>query len=134
VFIASFCYCIYEIIYGGTVYGAYRKNHPYQNQLWKERLDHLKASGLMNQIRENIKVNKKTGADEDMIVINAVDRAVEEMSRESLLKPFLNAHKAEVKGMLLTEYNEAEAMRLFELDGERRGRAEGEKKKTIEVA
>jgi len=36
--------------------------------------------------------------------------------------------------MLLTEYNEAEAMRLFELDGERRGRAEGEKKKTIEVA
>ena len=52
------------------------KNYPYQNQLWKERLDDLKASGLMNQIRENIKVNKKTGADEDMIVINAVDRAV----------------------------------------------------------
>ena len=30
--------------------------------------------------------------------------------------------------MLLTEYNEAEAMRLFELDGERRGREEGENK------
>ena len=44
------------------------------------------------------------------------------------LMPFLDAHKAEVKGMLLTEYNEAEAMRLFELDGERRGREEGENK------
>lgn len=27
--------------------------------------------------------------------------------------------------MFLTDYNEAEAMRLFELDGERRGRVEG---------
>jgi len=78
-------------------------------------------SWLMNRIRENIKENKKTGVDEDLIVINAVDKAVEEMPKESLLKPFLDAHKAEVKGMLLTEYNEAEAMRLFELDGERRG-------------
>ena len=73
-------------------------------------------SWLMNRIRENIKENKETGMDEDMIVMNAVDRAVEEMQKESLLKPFLDAHKAEVKGMLLTEYNEAEAMRLFELD------------------
>ena len=30
--------------------------------------------------------------------------------------------------MLLTEYNEAEAMKLFELDGIRMGRAEGENK------
>ena len=39
----------------------------------------LERSGMPpedNHIRENIKVNKKTGADEDMIVINAVDRAV----------------------------------------------------------
>ena len=53
--------------------------------------------------------------------MDAAQPAVEEMPNESLLKPFLDAHKAEVKGMLLTEYNEAEAMRLFELDGERRG-------------
>ena len=31
----------------------------------------------------------------------------------------------EVKDMLLTEYNEAEAMKLFFLDGERKGRKEG---------
>ena len=34
-------------------------------------------------------------------------------------------HKAEVKGMLLTEYNEAEQMELFKEDGRREGRAEG---------
>ena len=32
--------------------------------------------------------------------------------------------------MLLTEYNEAEAMKLFEMDGVRKGRTE----KTVEVA
>ena len=30
-----------------------------------------------------------------------------------MLKPFLIAHRAEVKGMLLTEYNEAEAMTMM---------------------
>ena len=30
-------------------------------------------------------------------------------------------HKAEVKGMLLTEYNEAEQMELFKEDGRREG-------------
>ena len=34
-------------------------------------------------------------------------------------------HKAEMKGMLLTEYNEAEQMELFKEDGRREGRAEG---------
>ena len=41
------------------------------------------------------------------------------------MKPFLEAHRAEVKGMLLTEYNEAEQMELFKEDGRREGRAEG---------
>ena len=98
-----------------------------RNEKLKNSCQPLKEySWLMNRIRENIKENKETGVDEDLIVMNAVDRAVEEMPKDSLLKPFLDAHNAEVKGMLRTEYNEAEAMRLFELDGERRGRAEGE--------
>ena len=37
-----------------------------------------------------------------------------------VIKPFLVAHRAEVKGMLLTEYNEAEAMEKFEQDGDRK--------------
>ena len=80
----------------------------------------------MQRIRENIKVNQDNGVDKELIVIKAVDQAVEETPKDYLLKPFLDAHRAEVQGMLLTEYNEAEAMKLFEMDGER--------KKTVEVA
>ena len=43
------------------------------------------------------------------------------MPDEFFIKPFLMAHRAEVKGMLLTEYNEAETMELFREEG----RAEG---------
>ena len=39
-----------------------------------------------------------------------------------MIKPFLEAHRAEVKGMLLTEYNEAETMELFKEDGRREER------------
>ena len=80
---------------------------------------------LMQRIRENIKVNKDSGVDKELIVKKAVDQAIEEMPKEYLLKSFLEVHRAEVQGMLLTEYNEAEAMKLFELDGIRKGRAEG---------
>ena len=77
---------------------------------------------LMQMIRENIKVNQDNGVDKELTVMKAVDQAIEEMPKDYLLKPFLDAHRAEVRGMLLTEYNEAEAMKLFEMDGVRKGR------------
>ena len=40
---------------------------------------------------------------------------------------------AEVKGMLLTEYNEAEAMELFREDGRQEGMREGERKGAVET-
>ncbi len=36
-----------------------------------------------------------------------------------VIKPFLVTHRAEVRGMLLTEYNETEQMELFKEDGKR---------------
>ena len=33
-----------------------------------------------------------------------------------LIKPFLEQHRAEVKNMLLTEYNEAETLEMFKSD------------------
>ena len=56
---------------------------------------------------------------------SAIDRAISAMPDDYLIKAFLEAHRAEVKGMLLTEYNEAEQMALFKEDGRREGRAEG---------
>jgi len=59
----------------------------------------------------------------------AIDKTLEQMPDGFLIKPFLEEHKAEVKSMLLTEYNEAETMEMFRRDylaeGIARGRAEG---------
>ena len=56
---------------------------------------------------------------------SAIDYAISIMPDDYVIKLFLKAHQAEVKGMLLTEYNEVEAMKLFERDGWKRGHAEG---------
>ncbi len=47
------------------------------------------------------------------------------MPGDFVIKPFLMAHRAEVKGMLLTEYNEAETMELFKEEGRAEGEARG---------
>ena len=52
---------------------------------------------------------------------SAIDKAISSMPDDYVIKPFLEAHRAEVKGMLLTEYNEAEQMELFKEDGRREG-------------
>lgn len=55
----------------------------------------------------------------------AIDRTIDAMPDAFILKPYLEAHRAEVKGMLLTEYNEAKTMELFREEGRAEGRAEG---------
>ena len=60
----------------------------------------------------------------------AVDRAVNECIKEGVLFDFLTAHKAEVKGMILTDYDEEKTMEMFKReyrhDGYSEGRLEGE--------
>ena len=55
----------------------------------------------------------------------AIDQTIDTLPDDSILKPYLEAHKAEVKNMLLTEYNEAETMELFKEEGRAEGRREG---------
>ena len=66
-----------------------------------------------------------------MDIESAVNRAISGMPEDFVIRPFLEAHRAEVYGMLLTEYNEAEAMELFRKDGRREGEEEG-REKTLE--
>ena len=73
----------------------------------------------MEQIRINNKTNDEESAD------SAIDRAIFAMPDDFVIKPFLEAHRVEVKGMLLTEYNEAKQMQLFKEDGRREGIEEG---------
>ena len=47
------------------------------------------------------------------------------MPDDFIIKSFLTAHRSKVYGMLLVEYNEAEAMELFKEDGRKEGRKEG---------
>ena len=60
----------------------------------------------------------------------AVDKAVNECIKEGVLFDFLTAHKAEVKGMILTDYDEEKTMEMFKReyrhDGYSEGRLEGE--------
>ena len=68
---------------------------------------------LVEEVRKNNTSHDETG------MSSAIDKAINEMPNDYVIKPFLEAHRAEVKGMLLTEYNEAEQMELFKEDGRR---------------
>ena len=81
-------------------------------------------SWLMDRIR----VNRDTMELED-----AVDQTIRDVPEDFILKPFLTAHQAEVKGMLLTEYDEMEQMELFREEGRKEGRKEGQKEGTIQT-
>ena len=82
----------------------------------KKLLDNCKPlkeySWLVNQIRSNQKNDE---------IESAIDRSISEMPDDFIIKPFLLAHRSEVKGMLLTEYNEAATMELFKEDGKKEG-------------
>ena len=55
----------------------------------------------------------------------AVDRAVDEMPKDFLIREFIVENRAEVKDMCLTEYNEEEVAELFREEGREEGREQG---------
>ena len=65
-------------------------------------------SWLMEEVRKNRQTTE---------IEEAVDLAIENMPQDFVTKPFLEAHRVEVKSMLLTEYNEAETMEMFKEEG-----------------
>ncbi len=85
----------------------------------KELLNACKPLGEYAWLVEEVRRNNTTKDEEGMS--SAIDKAISTMPKEYLIKPFLEAHRVEVKGMLLTEYNEAEQMELFKEDGRREG-------------
>ena len=69
---------------------------------------------------DRIRKNKSS-----MEIEPAVDAAIDEMPDEFEIKDYLVGHRAEVKDMCITEYNEAETMQLFKEEGRKEGRKEG---------
>ena len=87
----------------------------------KELLDGCRPLKEYSWLVQKIRDYRKEKVDLE----TAADRAIMEMPDDYEIKPFLAAHRAEVKGMLLTEYDEAKAMNRFYEDGRTEGRAEG---------
>lgn len=54
-----------------------------------------------------------------MEIEEAVDQAINELPENFEIRTFLVGHRAEVKSMCITEYNEAETMQMFKEQGER---------------
>ena len=79
-------------------------------------------SWLVERIREN---SRPDGGGNRLGIESAIDRAIDEMPDDFLIKEFIVANRAEVKDMCLTEYNEAEAMEMFKEEGRVEGREEG---------
>ena len=68
---------------------------------------------LIAEIRKNINAGLEIG--------KAADKALDEMPEDFELKDQLMAHKAEVVGMWIIEYNEEETMQMFKEEGRREG-------------
>ena len=56
-----------------------------------------------------------------MEIGDAVDLAVDELSDDSVIKPFIIKNRAEVKRMCITEYDEVKTMNMFREEGREEG-------------
>ena len=74
----------------------------------------MEYSWLIAEVRKNKQ-------DKEVEIGSAIDKAITAMPDDFVIKPFLEANRAEVKGMLLEEYNEAETMELFREEGREEG-------------
>ncbi len=68
---------------------------------------------LVEQIRININAGMEIG--------KAADKALDDMPDDYELKEQLMAHRAEVVGMWINEYNEEETMQMFKEEGRQEG-------------
>lgn len=58
---------------------------------------------------------------------DVIDRVIDEMPEDFVIKKFTIANRAEVRDMCLTEYNEAETIEMLWQEGHKEGRQEGHK-------
>lgn len=79
---------------------------------------------VVERVHENRRRLKGLVPEEKLLEV-AIDRMIDEMPDKYVLKPYLEEHRAEVKGMLLTEYDEVKTMELFKEEGREEGRQEG---------
>ena len=80
-------------------------NYGHNNSLLEDCMPLGDYSFFVERVRQNYTIY----GDAD----KAIDRSLEELPDNSLIKPFLMNNKAEVKNMCITEYNEEKAMAVL---------------------
>ena len=125
----------YVVFYNGNSWSGERKvlklsdsfaNHNIKGCIELEVLQLNINHGQNKEIMEKCKVlseyavfiGKVREYQKNMAIEKAVDRAVNECIEEGILKEILISHRAEVKDMILTEYDEEKTMRLFQKEYE----------------
>lgn len=87
-----------------------------------ELMDNCKPLAEYAWFVEQIRENRMAGEE----IEAAVDKAMDDMPQDYVIRTFLLGNRAEVKDMCITEYNEAETMKMFREEGREEGRKEGE--------
>ena len=87
-------------------------------------LEACKALKEYAQIVEGVREYSKV-----MPIEEAVDRVIQEMPKDGLLSATLIQHKAEIKGMILTEYDKVEIMNDFIEEAREEGIERGKKER-----
>ena len=81
-----------------------------------------------------ISENRKSG----MEIHDAIEKAIDKAIEDNFLEGFFERNRAEVIGMILTEFDEADAIKTWRndgyADGLSQGRQDGEQKKAVEDA
>lgn len=125
----------YVVFYNGNSWSGERKvlklsdsfaNHNIKGCIELEVLQLNINHGQNKEIMEKCKVlseyavfiGKVREYQKNMAIEKAVDRAVNECIEEGILQEILISHRAEVKDMILTEYDEEKTMRLFQKEYE----------------
>ena len=70
---------------------------------------------------ERVRINRDKG----MSIEKAVNKTLDDMPADYLIKPFLIGNRAEVTNMCLTEYNEEETMEMLKAEYREEGLEEG---------
>ena len=87
----------------------------------RELLESCRPLGDYAKFVELVRASRRTA----VTLEQAIDAAINELDSDSTLKAFLTAHKAEVKFMCITEYDEERTIAEFREEGKEEGRAEG---------
>lgn len=90
----------------------------------KELMEACKPLAEYAWMVEQIRKNREAGLE----IGEAVDKAIDDMPSDYAIRRFLIGNRAEVKDMCITEYNEAETMKMFREEGREEGCEQGEDK------